>query len=551
MADNNNDEVESSFEDLGLDDRILKALAKLGWKKPTLVQEKAIRLALVGKDVLARARTGSGKTGAYVIPVVNKILTSKQTCQEQRTKALVLAPTRELCNQACTNIKEITLCCSREVKCVDVSNNVPLDVQKPLLMDNPDIVVGTPSRVLRHIVAGNLAIQESLEVVVVDEADLLFSFGHEKDMKELLSHFPEGYQALLMSATLSEDTKALKSMILNNPVILKLEEPILPSSEQLKQFVIRLSDNEKFLCIYALLKLRILNGKMIIFLNNVDRCYKVKLYLQQFGISSCVLNSELPVASRCNIVKEFNDGRYDIIIAADETFLNKPQAHKRNNKTLNKRVRDTESGVSRGIDFRNVTTIINFDFPTNPHSYIHRVGRTARGNSRGVALNLVNQREADDFTAVEKAVEDVYPNGIPRFKFDMKEASSLAYRAETARCLVTKDSIREARRREIKAEMFNSAKLKAHFEDNPKDLQVLKHDKSLHVIKHLPQLKNVPEYIVPESLHNRVYQHSKRSHNNTWRGGYKSKGGSRHQKRQGDPLMTYALKRKVKKQKTQ
>lgn len=158
----------------------------MGWQTPTLIQERAIPLLLEGKDVLVRARTGSGKTAAFAIPVIQKILNNKHTVTHQQVKALILAPSKELCHQICSVIKDLTIKCSREVRCVDVAPQVDLSVQRPLLVEKPDIVVGTPARTLQHIKAGNLNLKESLEMLVIDEADLVFSFGYEAELKQLM-----------------------------------------------------------------------------------------------------------------------------------------------------------------------------------------------------------------------------------------------------------------------------------------------------------------------------------------------------------------------------
>lgn len=158
----------------------------MGWQTPTLIQEQAIPFLLEGKDVLVRARTGSGKTAAFAIPVIQKILNSKQAVTHQEVKALILAPSKELCNQICKVIKDLTIKCSREVRCLDISSQVDLEVQKPMLVEKPDIIISTPSRVLQHIEAGNLCLKQSLEMVVIDEADLIFSFGYEHEIKQLL-----------------------------------------------------------------------------------------------------------------------------------------------------------------------------------------------------------------------------------------------------------------------------------------------------------------------------------------------------------------------------
>lgn len=149
-----------------------------------------------------------------------------------------------------------------------------MSVQKPLLLEKPDIVVGTPARILQHFKARNLDLKKSLEILVIDEADLIFSFGYEDEVKELLTYLPKIYQAILASATLSEDVKSLKSLVLHNPVILKLEEPDLAPATQLTHYHLYAEEMDKAAILYSLLKLHLVRGKTIIFVNTVDKCYK-------------------------------------------------------------------------------------------------------------------------------------------------------------------------------------------------------------------------------------------------------------------------------------
>uniref|UniRef100_A0A8C3G6S4 Probable ATP-dependent RNA helicase DDX56 n=1 Tax=Cyclopterus lumpus TaxID=8103 RepID=A0A8C3G6S4_CYCLU len=491
------------FHEMGLDDRLLKAVADLGWSHPTLIQEKAIPLALEGKDLLARARTGSGKTAAYAIPIIQRVLASKQvrgSVREQDVRALVLVPTKELGQQVQTMIRQLTAFCSRDVRVADITGKADLSAQRPVLMEKPDVVVGTPSRILAHLTAHNLVLNSSLEMLVVDEADLLFSFGFEADLKSLLCHLPKIYQSFLMSATLTEDVQALKELLLHNPVILKLQGSQLPDSSQLQQYSIKCGEEEKFLLVYTLLKLRLVRGKTLVFVGAVERSYRLKLFLEQFGIPSCVLNSELPVQSRCHIITQFNQGFYDYIIATDEESLADPakgtERGGRGGKT-----KDKEYGVSRGVDFQNVANVVNFDFPLTAESYIHRVGRTARADNPGTALSFIAPTEHSLLEEVEEALTgDNAGTGLKPYEFKMEEIEGFRYRCRDAMRSVTKQAVKEARLKEIKQELLNSEKLKTYFEDNPRDLQLLRHDKDLHPAVVKPHLRNVPEYLIPETL---------------------------------------------------
>ncbi|KAL6440820.1 hypothetical protein ACFW04_003332 [Cataglyphis niger] len=494
------DEVKpKNFHELELDDRLLKAIAKLGWTEPTLIQEKAIPLILEGKDVLIRARTGSGKTAAFAVPLIQKILVNKRTQIKQQIKGLIVAPSKELCKQIYDVIMCLTIKCYREIRVIDISPQTDLNAQKPLLNEMPDIIVVTPGRLLQHLKAGNLMLKHSLETLIIDEADLLFSFGYENEIKTVLTYLPTAYQAILASATLSEDVKALKKLVLHNPAILKLEEPPLAPPTQLTHYILAAEETDKAAILYALLKLHLIRGKTIIFVNTVDRCYKLKLFLEQFGIPTCVLNSELPATSRCRAVSQFNSGTYDIIIASDEKALEEPHIIK---TKKDKRKKDKESGVARGIDFQFVSNVINFDFPLDINSYIHRAGRTARGKNQGTALSFVAIRERPLMEKVEEHLKCIYncENLFKTYQFKLEEVEGFRYRAKDGWKAVTRIAVREARLKEIRQEVINCEKLKSYFEDNPRDLQSLRQDKALHTVKLQPHLKDVPEYIVPPTL---------------------------------------------------
>lgn len=408
---------------------------------------------------------------------------------------------------------------------------------------------------------------ENLAHLVIDEADLVLSYGHDEDLKELSKSIPTGVQTFLMSATLRTDVDTLKGMFCKDPVILELDQEE-ETNTALNQYVVKCGEDEKFLLVYAIFMLKLVKGKCIIFVSEIDRCYRLKLFLEQFGVKSCVLNSELPVNSRIHVVEEFNKNVYDIIIASDENEVigNEEKSRKRrkvesadgeqtaaavengdkettkgeNNdsepdetveeskpgvqdesaevttmqpKKKQKRAKsDKEYGVSRGIDFKNVACVLNFDLPTTSKSYTHRIGRTARAGKSGMALSFVvpkqlyrkhkpttiRSAEFDEEVLAkitnhqEKKGQEVQP-----YHFDMKRLDGFRYRMADALRSVTRIAIREARTREIRQELLKSEKLKRHFEENPTDMQHLRHDQESRTVRVQPHLKHVPDYLMP------------------------------------------------------
>ncbi|XP_054043678.1 probable ATP-dependent RNA helicase DDX56 isoform X1 [Rissa tridactyla] len=492
----------AGFEHMGLDPRLLRAVAELGWATPTAIQAEAIPLALEGRDLLARARTGSGKTGAYGLPLLQHLLRAKEVAQAQAVRALVLVPSKELGQQVTRSLRELAAFCARALRVADLCAHADLAAQRPVLMEKPDVVVGTPGRVLAHLGARNLSLRHSLELLVLDEADLLLSFGFGEDIKALLCHLPRIYQALLVSATFSPEVEALRELVLHNPVTLCPPEPRLPDASRLRQFGVRCeTEEEKFLLLCALLKLRLLRGRALLFVSTLARCYRLKLFLEQFGVPACALNSQLPARSRCHVITQFNRGIYDYIVATDEEAPAVPPGQpprKKRKGAAPSKGKDPEYSVARGIDFQNVAAVINFDVPPSVESYIHRVGRTARADNPGTALTFALPEEQDALARIEDALAG--ENGesmLQPYKFSMEEIEGLRYRCRDAMRSVTKQAVKEARLREIKDELLNSEKLKVYFEDNPRDLHVLRHDKPLHPAIVKPHLRNVPEYLVP------------------------------------------------------
>lgn len=275
--------------------------------------------------------------------------------------------------------------------------------------------------------------------------------------------------------------------------------------------------------------------------------HRLKLFLEQFAIKSCILNSELPAKIRCHAVTQFNRNFYDIIIASDEQALNQPKIKQ---QKIGKLRQDKESGVARGIDFQRVSNVINFDFPLDVSSYVHRAGRTARGNNTGSVLSFADMSEKSLLDSVENHLKVGYASEsdvIRNYQFKLDKVDAFRYRANDAWRAITKIAIRDARIKEIKNEMINCEKLKSFFENSPRDLQMLRHDKQLGTVKKQPHLADVPDYIVPAEL-KRLHRTSTQIGNKRKKSYAHNKSKSAFQLKQNNPLLCakidYAKKRK-------
>lgn len=542
-----------SFEDMGLDPRLIRSLAKKDITKPTAIQLKAIPLILEGKDVVARAKTGSGKTFAYLLPLLQKLFSDNRATKSGPT-AFILVPTRELCQQVHKEILSLLEHCKGPWKVTQLTSSMSLPDFRAAMVGPPDIVVATPACIATCIsknILQSSSLEESLATLVLDEADLLLSYGYEEDLKSLVHHIPRRCQCILMSAT-------------SSPVILTLTEVegkecdgVVPNSVQ--QFWISCDVHDKLLYILALLKLELVQKKALIFVNSIDTGFRLKLFLEQFGIKSAVLNSELPQNSRLHMLEEFNSGFFDYLIAIDDSKLEKVQnepieermANRKGSRKRHKRSFDSEFGVVRGIDFKNVHTVINFDMPLNPSGYIHRIGRTGRAYSTGASVSLVSPSENDVFREIRvalsggKELDTESTKFISPFPLLTKNAvESLRYRAQDIAQSITKVAVKEARANELRNEILNSERLKAHFEDNPKDLELLKHDKVLSKKQPSSHLRAVPDYLVDPTTEIaskaiKLAREAMGQRHPGHRGWFKRKTG-----RTGDPLKTFSLESK-------
>lgn len=246
--------------DFGIDRRLVKGIAKIGFSYPTLVQSKCIPIALEGKDVLVRARTGSGKTLAFSLPAIHKILQSKLNgSYNAGTNCVILAPTKELIKQIEKNILDVCYYCRDVLTVVSLTddNQKVLDM---LFQKKPDIIITTPAKLAQQITKQKIVLNH-ITTLVIDEADLILSFGYKEDINVILNHIPKGYQGILTSATLSSELDKFKKLILHQPAILKLEEA--ENKGNLLQFYLESTERDKYLILYVFLKLGLLQVKLL------------------------------------------------------------------------------------------------------------------------------------------------------------------------------------------------------------------------------------------------------------------------------------------------
>lgn len=569
----------TSFDSLSLDPRLLQAIKQLGFKNPTLVQSKAIPLALQDKkDIIAKATTGSGKTVAYTVPIIQTILEAKQANpSNHEIYSIILVPTRELATQVSNFLNKLLVYCGKTIKTLNLSSQINNNVLDSLLLENPEILISTPSKLIESIERNSELNLKSLLTLCIDEVDLIVSYGYDEDLKKLTGFLPlkKNLQTFLMSATLNEDINEIKNQFCRSPAILKLNDEEFRNSNNLVQYYAKTTEFDKFLLAYVIFKLNLIKGKTLVFVNNIDRGYRLKLFLEQFGIRSCILNSELPINSRLHIVEEFNKNVYQLLIATDdsdnikevdedeegegeETANNETNEPKKSKKDKNSTFqKDKEYGVSRGVDFKNVACVLNFDLPMTARNYVHRIGRTARAGKSGMSLSFVipekefGKHKASSLATAkrdEKILRRIVKQQtklgyeIKPYQFDMKQVEGFRYRCQDGFRAVTQVAIREARVKELKNELLTNEKLKRHFEENPQDLKALRHDKELHPSRVQNQLKHVPDYLLPESARglkksiNFVPFHKNRVGKNKRRGN----GGNKNRK--SDPLKTFKSK---------
>lgn len=532
-----------SFDDMKLDTRVIRGIERMGFKTPTPVQCAMIPAALGGRDVLATAPTGSGKTAAFAIPILQHLCTvSRDKNSNTAVRAVVLVPTRELAHQTTKMIRSLgRFIDGLHVSTVGKTGNS--EVEDGAFDLTADVIVGTPAAVATVANVRREALS-GIEFTVIDEADLVLSYGYEGETRQALSAIPSSAQTLLVSATLDADgIEELRAVVLRNPVTVEVTvAENLEKQGSAKHHYARLKGSkDRYLVTYAMLRLKVITGKVLVFANSINSAFRLKLFLDHFKVRSAVLNSELPVNARLHCVEQFNRGLIDVLVATDEAHRTNTDAKrvtqpvegdKSSRRKGLKRKKDDHFGVSRGLDFRNVSAVINFDVPESRKAYTHRAGRTARAGTRGTVLTLVlDDEQADKMKEYCKSIG----TSVSPLAFRMDQIEAFRYRVEDSLEAVGESTVKAARLADVKREIVNSERLANYFEENPQDLDALKHDTTLARTTQ-SHLAHIPNYLLPSALRGSI--------NKDRMGGVRKRSRSRklrNRGRQNDPLKSMSV----------
>lgn len=360
--------VHSSFQTLNLSRPLLRALGDLGYAKPSPVQSSVIPIALLGKDVVAGAVTGSGKTAAYLIPIIERLLYRPKKVAS--TRVVVLAPTRELAIQVCDVGRKI----SKYVGGLRFGlavGGLNLRAQEQELKTRPDIVIATPGRFIDHVRNSPSFQVDNVEILVVDEADRMLEEGFQKELNEILSLIPDKRQTLLFSATMNNSIKDLISLSLHKPVRIMIDPPKQAAGGLVQEFVRIREKREQMRAsvLVSILKKIDTDQRVIVFVSRKETAHRLRIILGLLGMKIGELHGSLTQDQRLTAVTEFKNLTVPILICTDL--------------------------ASRGLDIPKIEVVINYDMPKTHEIYLHRVGRTARAGRQGRSISFVGESPVD------------------------------------------------------------------------------------------------------------------------------------------------------------
>ena len=379
------------FTSFQLHPDLLKGIRELGFARPTPIQAEAIPPALAGRDLLACAQTGSGKTAAFLLPILHR-LTSKS---RRTTRALVLTPTRELAAQIAEDLNALAI--HTPLTGAAVYGGVGMGPQEHAFRSGVDVIIATPGRLLDHFRAPYARLA-SLEILVLDEADRMLDMGFLPDIRRILRHLPTRRQTLFFSATMPAPIAALASEMLKSPVTISLQRQAAPAVG-ITQAVYPVPQELKAPLFLELIK-RNLVREALVFTRTKHRANRLAEFLLRHRVNAARIHGNRSQAQRTEALAGFKSGKYRVLVATDI--------------------------AARGIDVEALSHVVNFDVPAVPEDYIHRVGRTGRAEQTGDAFTFVAPDEESDLKSIERAVKRTLPRvTLPDFDYKARPQAKL------------------------------------------------------------------------------------------------------------------------------
>lgn len=366
-----------TFQSLGLSDGILQAIKEKGYKQPSPIQEKAVPAVLTGRDVMAAAQTGTGKTAGFTLPILETLLDGPKVKSNQ-VRSLILTPTRELAAQVADNIK--TYGQYLPLKYAVVFGGVKINPQMMALRGGVDILVATPGRLL-DLHQQNAVKFDQLEILVLDEADRMLDMGFIHDIKRILKVLPPKRQNLMFSATFSADIRKLAKNIVQNPIEIAVS-PENSTAEKVEQQLIPVDQSKKTNLLIHLIKTKQWY-QVLVFCRTKHGSNRLATKLDKAGISAVAIHGNKSQNARTRALANFKDGSVNVLVATDI--------------------------AARGIDINQLPQVVNFDLPNVAEDYVHRIGRTARAGSDGLAVSLVCHDELKQIKDIERLIQQVLP----------------------------------------------------------------------------------------------------------------------------------------------
>ena len=353
------------FSELGLDRTSMKSIEKMGFEEASPIQAQTIPLALEGKDIIGQAQTGTGKTAAFGIPLMENIDINNENVQ-----GIVIAPTRELAIQVSEELFKLGY--GKRARVLAVYGGQDIDRQIRALKKKPHIIVGTPGRLLDHIKRKNIKLG-GVHTVVLDEADEMLNMGFIEDIELILSTVPDERQTLLFSATMPDPIRKIAERFMQEPVLVRVKAKEM-TVDRIEQYYLELKESEKFDTLARLFDIQT-PDLAIVFGRTKRRVDELASALNIRGYMAEGIHGDLSQAKRLSVLKKFKEGSIDVLVATDV--------------------------AARGLDISGVTHVYNFDIPQDPESYVHRIGRTGRAGKHGIAITFVTPRERGQLHAVE------------------------------------------------------------------------------------------------------------------------------------------------------